>query len=103
MDELLEVLKAIKQNPDKHTGICGNVCDKTDTTPNRYYDYFMPRLHALIKQWPEGLESDEESNYPVEGSKTKFRCDRDDGKLWDNPRRHELLNWLIERIKNEHI
>lgn len=52
-----------------------------------------PELHVLFRLWPElGYES---LTYPVGGAH-EFHGTQ---VLWNNPRRWELLRWLIEATK----
>lgn len=78
---LNEALRKIR-NGDRcvSVGICRNVEADTD-------------LLALMRKWPlaEG-----ETSFPVGGA-VEYRNERIAGTLWDNPRRLQLLDWLIEQ------
>ena len=60
-------------------------------------DYVEKLLHHYIAQWPVVLE---EAN--LEWSPIPFFWEETaTATLWANPLRHELLNWLIERVEED--
>ena len=82
----LEALKKIRDD----VGICGNV---EETTP---YE-----LKELMVEWPANAAKlhSLRQNYPVEGSRDGYDAGAEAGTLWENPRRHELLDWLIKELE----
>lgn len=93
--ELHAVLKKVKRHAEegddsgmfnKGTGICSNVhayvlCHEARTL---FVD--------IMRKWPNRYEDEA---YPVGGG-AEFAVNNKHRKLWENPRRMELLNWLIE-------
>jgi hypothetical protein len=61
-------------------------------------EVFVPlreRLQTLMSLWPDA-DQDFKYQYPV-GGPTEFSAALIAGTFWDNPRRHQLLDWLIDR------
>lgn len=115
---LLHVLKKVRDTKQTRVyGICGEVFRRL----KKYYmvgrgfsdkgPHYKERcdavtrvqtvLYKLMVQWPNGWYS-EDDRYPVEGSMCKFDEAHDTETLWSNPRRHELLDWLIKELENGH-
>ena len=85
----LEALKKIRDD----VGICGNIEELTKET--------MPyALKVLMVEWPANAAKFRllRQIYPVEGSGDGYEADSEAGTLWKNPRRHELLDWLIKEL-----
>ena len=112
---LLHILKKIRDTKQTRAyGICGEVHKRLQ----KYYmvgrefsnkgPNYSERCNAVIRaqgalgrliaKWPDGLYN-EDNRYPIEGSKYKFRIALEAGELWNDQRRHELLNWLIKELE----
>lgn len=97
---LLEALRRIRDEgaPIRSGGICRNAAILMKRhNEDRYFDNEHRLLYELVSQcpaltnwWP----------FPVEGA-ADFYNDQEAGTLWQNPRRIELLNWLIVQLENE--
>lgn len=80
-------------------GICGNLvavawhCGVPSTALAQY----DATVSDLMGYWP-GLSEEGSYAYPV-GGKDEFRDGIANGTLWSNPRRLELLDYLIEVTK----
>lgn len=63
-------------------------------------------LEALFKKWPAVYKGDgahsrkkpDRMEFPV-GGLVEYQHNSAEKTLWENPRRIELLNWLIEQTK----
>ena len=93
----LEALKKIRDDGPvrDYVGICENVEDLTEET--------LPyELKELMVGWPANAAKlhSLRQNYPVEGSRDGYEAGAEAGTLWENPRRHELLDWLIKELEN---
>ena len=114
---LLHILKKIRDtNKKKKYGICGEVIRRlkkwymvghgfSDKSPNysercEAVTRVQTVLYKLMVQWPGGWYS-EDDRYPVEGDMHRFDEALRAGLLWENPRRHELLNWLIKELEHD--
>lgn len=96
---LLQFLEQIKQNGPvfKDHGICMNVIylyRKTGDVDTRFL--LDNRMNQIFRAWGNGVAS----IFPVEGA-VQYKKDSDSGTLWDNPRRHELLDWSIGQLNEE--
>ena len=92
---LLTVLKQIKKRPpylDK--GICG--CAR-DILGDQEFNRVIIHLRDLMAKWPETTG---DRAFPVEGSASKYLVDSYNDKLWQNPRRIALLDWLIKELED---
>ena len=88
----LEALKKIRDDGPvrDYVGICGNVEELTGGT--------MPyELKELMTKWPANAAKPHSlrQNYPVEGSRDEYDASAETRTLWQNPHRHELLDWLL--------
>lgn len=92
---LLDTLRNIRDNgaPLRRDGICVNVMHLTRANP---VPYLGLGLDVLIEQWPKRVGI----IYPI-GGYTEYNNDRYHNTVWTNPRRIELLNWLITQLENE--
>lgn len=91
---LLPTLKKIKKRPphlDK--GICG--CAR-DLMGDPEFNRIIIPLRDLMEKWPETTG---DRAFPVEGSASKYLVDSYQDKLWENPRRIALLDWLIKELE----
>lgn len=105
------LLVALRKTEEKvvlnNKGICGNV---------QYYIHEMTKplggglceaaansaehqMRKLMQKWPKC--ADEYGNFPIEGRWAGYETDAALGKLWENPLRHELLDWMIKELENE--
>jgi hypothetical protein len=89
---ILEALKYIlEKNPvDFRVGICKNVEIITG--------YRQSINFLVFDRWPERKRCS--FMFPVEGHDSYY-ADKQANRLWENPRRWELLNWLIEYYEYE--
>lgn len=94
---LLAALLYVREKPKmQKLGICTHV-HRYMARDYKYRDYVNKLLEHYIAQWPVVLE---EAN--LEWSPIPFFWEETaTGTLWANPLRHELLNWLIERIEED--
>jgi len=94
---LLELRSRVRRYAEKgysstlrtDSGICGNLRIMT----GRWDEYNL--CEKLCDKWP-GRSS--ETCYPV-GGYDEFCEEELNGTMWNNPRRLELLDWLIEETK----
>lgn len=111
-EALLQALRALKSSVPElrvglranwflpHVGICCNVMDFLGNTgeldDDEDFDEADSLLQHTIEKWPDA--HGEASCYPVGG------IDEYENKenLWRNPRRIELLDWLIGEFENGH-
>ena len=108
---LLKALKQVREDAGKGTsGICGEVfkwlkeyCMVNDNYEERHsvVEATMRELQAIMNKWPGGGRRLDD-RYPVEGSGYKYTLALIEQKLWSNPRRIALLNWLIKELENGH-
>lgn len=102
---LLDALRYIRDvGPiHRHVGICSNVREvlKRIGGPeiNLYGSAVMYRMHQMFETWPRAAVPNA-WHYPVCGRK-EYDMESWVGTLWTNPRRIELLNWLIVQLENE--
>lgn len=98
----LRMLLEIGNYPDKTKGICGHLLTKITQErfpPNFYNDYIYPLLmQDLFDKWP-GNTLLGDPQYLVEGSGSAFRQAQINETLWDNPRRLDLLHWMIAELR----
>jgi hypothetical protein len=80
-------LLSIKRAPRwVSVGICSNMDFGSKSSAQKFYD--------VMEKWPFAIGSNK-STAPVEGTLTKYLASVDKGTIWQNPRRHALLNYLI--------
>lgn len=112
--EILAALVQLRDQPAtriKGMGICGNVeeivemsvlpASMVKTLPTKERNLVVvdvnsatyEELEHMIRQWPALNESFDVS-YPV-GGEDEYEAEVEAETLWQNPRRLELLNWLI--------
>lgn len=72
-------------------GICFNVLCQLPV------DDCLDEMYALMERWP-GASDDED--FPV-GGDCEYYQEVEDGTLWQNPARLELLDWLIDQLEGE--
>lgn len=91
---LLEILKQIRDSGPRQSdaGICYNVALIDEGVARKYSE-----ITQLVKQWPEGFS---DKQFPVEGGFFYWKA-KDEGTLWENPRRLALLDWCIEQLEKE--
>jgi hypothetical protein len=91
---LLEALRKMRDEGVKYrdVGVCGNI---TRVDPNsEELDYV---LENLMLGWPQAGSS---RLFPVDG-RDSYEYERGEDLLWVNPRRIELLNWLITSLEQK--
>lgn len=98
---LLAALTDIRDNGPSSLkdGICRNarnVIEKMAPSTKTRADAICT-MSTMMVQWPNNAASD---MFPVEGNVTDYLRDIHENILWENPRRHELLNWLIKELEN---
>lgn len=75
-----------------------SICEQLKRmTPAEGRAAFTREMRQLFAKWPENKAQD--LVFPVEASLLRFKKASDDDKLWADPRRHALLDWLIEETK----
>ncbi len=85
-------LLKVKNDPDKTTGICGEVLQHLRALFGMQRDNIetcQALLRELIEIWPERNSV----NYPIEGSRAEFL----------HLKRHELLDWLISKFESNEV
>lgn len=83
------------------SGICGHVWNIVDATYQDYTGECDDYLEFLISEWPgTHFKSNgwRDLAYPVDGS-DEFYENIHTPEMWKNPRRRELLSWLIARLQ----
>ena len=96
---ILEALRKIRDEGPKDLGegICSNVIVQIIRANPWYDDADVSRpLQAMFAEWPSCVTR----RHPVDGI-GEYSLGRYNGTLWDNPRSHELLHWLISYMENE--
>lgn len=106
---LLEALKALHDVlPELRKGkdngcfyACNGICSNVDDYLFAVYDgevcgIACVRLPDIIARWPDMGAFN--CIYPV-GGHAEFEEERWSGAVWKNPRRIELLEWLIEELE----
>lgn len=96
---ILEALRKIRDEgpKDRGAGICANVLVHTACVETPYSIHAVDyRLQAMFAEWPSFVTE----LHPVDGGR-EYTWGRYNGTLWNNPRRHELLHWLISYMENE--
>ena len=83
-----------KSQKRQKAGICDHVYRYMQRARTKR-DYVEKLLHPYIAQWPVVLE---EAN--TDWSPIPFFWE-ETATLWADPLRHELLNWLIERVEED--
>lgn len=79
---------------NKKEGICYHVFKiKKPNTPFDMEDLLITWPKCYV--WASGTKS---SSYPVDGI-SGYRIDQHTNTIWSNPKRIELLDWLIEQTK----
>ena len=94
---LLAALLYVREKPKmQKAGICTHVYRYMQRARTKR-DYVEKLLQHYIAQWPVVLEEANLAWAPI----PFFWKETEEGTLWANPLRHELLNWLIERVKED--
>lgn len=90
---LKDILIQIKEDgpPLPNDGICANV-DRLSGHDKETSAEF----EELMASWPES--QDQRNIYPVEGSAHHYFMAQRHHSLWDNPKRHALLDWMIGEL-----
>lgn len=104
--QLLVILRSLRdEGVDPSVGICGNV-DAQIRKRSAGLRPFVGGVLALgvqealtdcIYEWPLRCSS---VHHPV-GGPAEYMTELDAGTLWNNPRRHQLLHWMIMFLENE--
>lgn len=102
---LYAALLKCKKEPDARWGICMNVANYIRAARIDYelkaatLQEIVNELDALMEKWPDKAKEKGQSfsYYPVEGNYRVYDADQALGKLWENPRRIALLDWLMEQ------
>lgn len=87
--ELHDILLQVKREGDAICSQCMNTVAYTDKVGKE--------LDALLARWPD--RRGEIGCLPIEGNMSVFHEAAANKILWENPRRHALLDWLIEETK----
>lgn len=87
---MIRELKRIREHPIRlDEGICGNLRALVGQIE---FCRIAKDLQDLMAKWPE---TSGDRVFPVEGKTSKYLVDAYHKKLWQNPRRIALLDWLI--------
>ena len=89
MSTLHEMLKRVRR---EGLAICSQVMGQEEYTVG-----IEQELDALLHRWPERWPDC--ACTPVEGKLSKFIEAAEQKILWQNPRRHALLDWLLKETK----
>lgn len=94
--QLLTVLRKIRDEGviANNAGLCFNVSLATHRAGIKFSNFNT--FYSICAQWP--LKSGA-VGFPVGGEK-EFVQANIAKTLWDNPRRHELLHWMIMHLEN---
>lgn len=104
---LLKALIALRDDPSTRPvsgGICYGVLvltvreRKANNWPEEAAGVVRQLLSLMMRDWPERVEGD--ACYPVNGHCVTFSREDKAGKIWENPLRFRLLDWLIDRLTN---
>lgn len=100
---LLSALKEIKEVQDSpKIGICGHVRSwfyrKRGQISDGCYIAYNWELTCNFRVWIEETGSTFSVHYPV-GGDIEYYTESAAGTVWDNPKRWELLNWMINRLE----
>jgi len=95
---LLDTLRHIRDvgAPIRTDGICYNVSRLTRPLMKVNYQ-LLKALDCLMRKWPNKHPS---VYYPI-GGVDEYNYELINDTIWRNPRRIELLNWLITQLENE--
>ena len=94
---LLTTLLYVREKPKRQkAGICEHVYRYMQRARTKR-DCVEKLLQHYIAQWPVVLEEANTDWSPI----PFFWKETEEGTLWANPLRHELLNWLIERVEED--
>lgn len=102
MTTLHEVLMRVKAaRPDPRAGICDNARHVAEArcTEERAFELGCA-LEKLMRDWPDAYTGAPDegwfatTRFPV-GGRAAYWEEVRRGALWSNPRRRELLDWLI--------
>lgn len=93
---LLIVLRKLRDEgiADESAGLCANIAN-TRTASGPQYNLTTHFL-SIANLWPLKVV---DAGFPVNGSQ-EFAQAKLTGTLWNNPRRHELLHWMIMYLEN---
>lgn len=104
---LLEALKSLREAAPilasgQHVVICGTIiypfigiCHSASNLTDTSEDNAL--LQSLIKRWPGGVPGN--PAYPV-GGHYEYTKEAANKTIWANPRRTELLNWMIHELEH---
>jgi len=93
--DLLEILKAIKAGDRyERQGLCQNIIMQQKPGSGT-----MIKAAKLMDAWPK-KHAGAADGYHVDGYDEYSFC-RINGGFWENPRRLELLDWMIEQLERE--
>lgn len=94
-EKLLEALITIRDKGRlESAGICGNVMELLPSAEFMLADEIMD---DLILEWKRPYDN---PIYPIGGVHEYFR-EKEQLRLWENPRRWELLHFMIAELENE--
>jgi hypothetical protein len=95
------ILKGLKRFRERgpicpRVGICKNIeFFVADAGYFHWENDIDERLYALLGKWPESTTP----AFPIEGSWAAYS--REYGKHWENPKRMELVHWLIDYLEKK--
>lgn len=82
---LLKALIALRDDPSARPP-SGGICYGVTVLASR---------EKHIHDWPDRVEGD--ACYPINGHCVSFSREDREGKIWENPLRFQLLDWLIDQ------
>lgn len=104
---LVHLIRMVMRGSPPHCGICCAVYDELQARCGAWTAKLAEEmLDALFKKWPavykgNGARSRKKPDrieFPV-GGLAEYQHNSAEKTLWENPRRIELLDWLIEQTK----
>ena len=102
---LLKALIALRDDPSARPpsgGICYGVTvlvsreNHAHDWPNETVSVVRQLLSLMMRNWPDRVEGD--AYYPINGHCVSFSREDREGKIWENPLRFQLLDWLIDKL-----
>ena len=102
---LLKALIALRDDPSARPpsgGICYGVTvlvsreKHTHDWPKETVGVISQLLSLMMRDWPDRVEGD--AYYPINGHCVSFSREDREGKIWENPLRFQLLDWLIDKL-----
>ena len=102
---LLKALITLRDDPSARPpdgGICYGVLAlaayerEANDWPKEAAGAVCQLLSLMMRNWPDRAEG--ETGHPVNGSCVAYEREDREGKIWENPLRFQLLDWLIDKL-----